>query len=146
MSKWQDKTRCGNPVENVRWIDFDFGIWKWQGEVTYPDGEKFTLTWTEDGYHGSHKQPRENDLIPLEALAEAPVEPDARKALAEAARAFKRACDALDAAEQVRELTQEAYDAAYDACGRPDLGIVVDVDGATVLFDAGGPISPVEVL
>ena len=143
-NQWQDKTRGGKPVENVRPIDN--AIWKWAGEVTYPDGNKFTLTWTKEGYHMSHKQPRENDLAPLEPPPEAPAEPDTRKALAEAARAYKRACDALDAAEQVRELTQEAYDAAYDACGRPDLGIVVDVDGATVLFDAGGPISPVEVL
>lgn len=144
MSKWQPKTRGGYPVENIRPLDNT--IWKWQGQVTYPGCGKFTLTWTEDGYHCTHEQPRDSDLMPLETPAEAPAEPDARKALAEAARAYKRACDALDAAEQVRELTQEAYDAAYDACGRPDLGIVVDVDGATVLFDAGGPISPVEVL
>jgi hypothetical protein len=144
MSKWQPKTRGGWPVENVR--RHDNAIWKWTGEVTCPGGIKGTLTWTEDGYHWSHEQPTDSDLIPLESPVEAPTEPDARKALAEAARAFKRACDALDAAEEARELTQEAYDAAYDACGRPDLGIVVDVDGATVLFDAGGPISPVEVL
>lgn len=98
MSKWQSKTRDGKPVENVRPIGFDFGAWKWQGEVTYPDGEKFTLTWTEDGYHASHKQPSGSDLVPLEALPDAPVEPDARKALAEAAKAYKRAQDAEDAA------------------------------------------------
>ena len=92
MSKWQDKTRGGWPVENVRPIIL--GIWKWTGEVTHPDGSKDTLTWTEDGYHGSHGRPRDSDLIPLEA----PVEPDARKALAEAARAYKRAQDAEEAA------------------------------------------------
>ena len=144
MSKWQDKTRGGKPVENVRPIDLD--IWKWRGEIVNQDGTRFTASWGKDGLCRIDKQPGRDDLIPLESPVEAPAEPDARKALAEAARAFKRACDALDAAEQVRELTQEAYDAAYDACGRPDLGIVVDVDGATVLFDAGGPISPVEVL
>ena len=144
MIKWQPKTRGGWPVENVRPIDL--GIWEWAGEVTHPDGSKGTLTWTGEGYHMSHRQPRDSDLMPLETPAEASVEPDARKALAEAARAFKRACDALDAAEETRKLTQDAYDAAYDAYGRPDLGLVVDVDGVAVLFDAGGPISPVEVL
>ena len=144
MSKWQDKTRGGWPVENVR--RHDIGIWEWAGEVTHPDGSKGTLTWTGEGYHMSHRQPRDSDLMPLEAPVETPTEPDARKALVQAARAFKRACDALDAAEEVRKLTQGAYDAAFDAYGRPDLGLVVDVDGATVLFDAGGPISPVEVL
>ena len=46
----------------------------------------------------SHKRPRNTDLIPLEAPAEASVEPDARKALAEAARAYKLACDEEEAA------------------------------------------------
>ena len=96
MSKWQPKTRGGYPVENIR--PLNNAIWRWQGQVTYPDGSKFTLTWTEDGYHGSHKQPRDSDLIPLEAPVEAPVEPDARKALAEAAKAYKRACDEEEAA------------------------------------------------
>ena len=94
----------------------------------------------------SHRRPSGSDLIPLEAPAGASADPDPRKALAMAAKAFKRACDALDAAEETRKLTQDAYDAAYDAYGRPDLGLVVDVDGVAVLFDAGGPISPVEVL
>ena len=143
-NQWQDKTRGGWPVENVR--RHDNSIWKWAGEVTHPGGSKGTFTWTGDGYHISHKRPSDIDLIPLEAPAEAPAEPDARKALAEAARAFKRSCDALDAAEEVRKLTQDAYDAAYDAYGRPDIGLVVDVDGVAVLFDAGGPISHVEVL
>ena len=144
MSKWQDKTRGGYLVENVR--RHDDSIWKWIGEVTYPGGIKGTTTWTEDGYHGSHRQPRDSDLIPLESPVEAPTEPDARKALAEAARAFKRACDALDAAEEVRELTQDAFDDAFQALGKPDLAFVVHVDGKTFVFGEDGEFSPVEVL
>ena len=144
MSKWQPKTRGGYPVENVR--RHDNAIWKWQGQVTYPDGSKFTLTWTEDGYHCSHKQPRDRDLIPLEAPVETPTEPDARKALVQAARAFKRACDALGAAEEVRELTQDAFDDAFQALGKPDLAFVVHVDGKTFVFGEDGEFSPVEVL
>ena len=95
-NQWQPKTRGGYPVENVR--RHDIGIWKWTGEVTHPDGSRGTLTWTEEGYHMSHKQPRDHDLIPLEAPVEAPVEPDARKALADAARAYKLASDEEEAA------------------------------------------------
>jgi hypothetical protein len=96
MSKWQHKTRGGWPVENIRPIVL--GIWRWTGELVYPDGSKGTLTWDEEGYHVSHKRPRNTDLIPLESPVEAPAEPDARKALAEAARAYKLACDEEEAA------------------------------------------------
>ena len=133
MSKWQDKTRDGKPVENVRPLDSD--IWKWQGQVTYPDGSKFSLTWTEDGYHGSDKQPRDSDLIPLEAPVEAPAEPDARKALAMAAKAYKRACDATEAAEEAEQLAHDALAVAFEQYSVPT--VAVNIDGAVYLFDQG---------
>ena len=77
MSKWQPKTRGGWPVENVQPIIL--GVWRWQGQITHPDGSKGTLTWTEEGYHVSHRRPSDGDLIPLEAPVEAPADPDARK-------------------------------------------------------------------
>ena len=146
MSKWQPKTRDGRPVENVRPIDFDFGAWKLQGEVTYPDGERGTLTWTEDGHHVSHRRPSDSDLIPLEAPAEPPTDPDPRKALVQAARAYKRAQDALDAAVLANALASNAFDDAFQALGKPDLAFVVHVDGKTFVFGEDGEFSPVEVL
>ena len=145
MSKWQDKTRGGYPVENVRPIDL--GIWKWAGEVTYPDGEKGTLTWTEDGYHGSHKQPRGIDLLPLEAPAEAPVEPDARKALAMAAKAYKSACEVMGLAMEEERQSLDAFLDLRKACGLDD--IVVAIGGQHFLFSNADDeilISEIEVL
>ena len=130
-NQWQPKTRGGYPVENVR--RHDIGIWKWTGEVTHPDGSRGTLTWTEEGYHMSHKQPRDHDLIPLESPVEAPTEPDARKALVQAARAYKRACDATEAAEEAERLAHDALAVAFDAYGVPF--VVVNIDGASFLFD-----------
>ena len=126
MSKWQDKTRGGWPVENVRPIIL--GIWKWAGEVTHPDGSKDTLTWTEEGYHGSYKQPRDGDLIPLESPVEAPAEPDARKALAEAARAYKLASDEEEA----------AYAAERKALG--ELKVLLKDFGGTAMIRIDGEI------
>ena len=144
MSKWQDKTRGGYPVENVRPIDL--GIWKWAGEVTHPDGSKFTLTWTEDGYHGSHRQPSDSDLVPLEAPAEATTETDARKALAMAAKAYKSACDATEAAEEAEQLAHDALVVAFDAYGVPT--VVVNIDAAAILFEHSGDVgyAKIEVL
>ena len=141
MSKWQPKTRGGWPVENVRPIIL--GIWKWAGEVTHPDGSKGTLTWTEEGYHGSYKQPRDGDLIPLESPVEAPAEPDARKALAEAARAYKRACDATEAAEEAEHLAHDALVVAFEAYGDPT--VVVNIDGAAILFEHDGGVGYAEI-
>ena len=144
MSKWQPKTRGGYPVENVRPIDL--GIWKWAGELVYPDGSKGTLTWDEEGYHVSHKRPRNTDLIPLESPVETPVETDARKALAEAAKAYKRAQDAIDVAVMSDQLASNAFDNAFQALGKPNLAFVVHVDGKTFVFGEDGEFSPVEVL
>ena len=130
-NQWQDKTRGGNPVENVRPIDRD--IWKWTGEVTHPDGSRGTLTWTEDGYHMSHKQPSGSDLILLESPTDAPAEPDARKALAEAATQYKRACDATEAAEEAERLAHDALAVAFEVYSVPN--VVVNIDGAAFLFE-----------
>ena len=130
-NQWQPKTRGGWPVENVR--PLDLGIWRWQGQITYPDGEKYTSTWTEEGYHCSYKLPRDSDLIPLETPVEAPAEPDARKALTIAAKAYKSACDATEAAEEAERLARESLDVALEKCGVAV--VVVNIDGASFLFD-----------
>lgn len=143
MGKWQDKTRGGWPVENVRPIDL--GIWKWAGEVTHPGGSKF-FSWTEDGYLDSHRQPSDSDLVPLEAPAGVSADPDPRKALAEAAKAYKRAQDAVDAAVVSTRVASNAFDDAFQALGKPDLAFVVHVDGKTFVFGEDGGFSPVEVL
>jgi hypothetical protein len=126
MSKWQPKTRGGYPVENVR--PHDNGIWKWAGEVTHPDGSKFTLTWTEDGYHMSHRRPNGSDLVPLEAPAGASADPDPRKALAEAAKAYKRAQDAEEA----------AHAAERKALG--ELNVLLQDFGGTALVGIDGEV------
>ena len=135
MSKWQPKTRGGYTVENVRPIDL--GIWKWAGEVTYPDGTTSTLTWTEDGYHVSHKRPSDSDLIPLEAPVEAPADPAKvhahnRMVLALAATQYKRACDATEAAEEAERLAHNALSVAFEQYGAPT--VAVNIDGAVILF------------
>jgi hypothetical protein len=151
-NQWQPKTRGGNPVENVRPIDFDFGIWKWQGEVTYSDGEKFILTWTEDGYHMSHKQPMGSDLVPLESPVEASAETAKVQAhnkpvLALAATRYKRACDATEAAEEAERLAHDALAVAFESYGVPT--VVVNIDGAAILFErnhVGVGYAEIEVL
>ena len=144
MSRWQDKTRGGWPVENV--LPIVLGIWRWQGQITYPDGEKYTSVWTEEGYHCSYKLPRDSDLVPLEAPAEAPTETDARKALAMAAKAHKSACDATEAAEEAEQLAHDALVVAFDAYGVPT--VVVNIDAAAILFEHGGDVgyAKIEVL
>ena len=135
-NQWQDKTRGGLSVENVRPIDL--GIWKWAGEVTYPDGTTSTLTWTEDGYHVSHKRPSDSDLIPLEAPVEAPADPAKvhahnRMVLALAATQYKRACDATEAAEEAQMLARNALSVALKAHGVQ--AVVVNIDGAAFLLE-----------
>ena len=130
-NQWQDKTRGGKPVENVRSIDLP--IWKWEGEIVNPNGTRFLVYWSEDGFCKLDKQPGRDDLIPLEAPPEAPAKPDARKALAEAARAYKRACDATEAAEEAERLAHDALAVAFDAYGVPF--VVVNIDGASFLLD-----------
>ena len=144
-NQWQPKTRGGWPVENVRLCDF--GIWKWTGEVTHPDGSEGTHTWTEDGYYMSHRQPRDHDLIPLESPVEAPAEPDARKALAEAAKAYKSACDVMDLAMEEERQSLDAFLDLRKACGLDD--IVVAIGDQHFLFsntDEEILISEIEVL
>ena len=131
-NQWQPKTRDGRPVENVRPIDFDFGAWKLQGEVTYPDGERGTLTWTEDGHHVSHRRPSDSDLIPLEAPAWASADPDPRKALAEAAKAYKRAQDAEEASHAAeRKALGELNVLLQDFGGHA----LVNIDGEVYRFE-----------
>ena len=149
MSKWQHKTRGGWPVENVRPIIL--GIWSWAGEVVHPDGSKDTLTWTEDGYHLSHRRPSDADLLPLEAPADPPLDPAKvqahnRMVLALAATQYKRACDATEAAEDAERLAHDALGVAFEAYGVPT--VVVNIDGAAFLFehDQGVGYAKIEVL
>ena len=130
MSKWQSKTRGGWPVENVRPLDHT--IWRWQGQVTHPDGRKFTFTWTEDGHHGSHRRPSDSDLIPLEAPAGASADPDARKALAEAAKAYKRAQDAEEASHAAERKALGELNVLLEDFGGEAL---VNIDGEVYRFE-----------
>ena len=144
-NQWQDKTRGGYPVENVR--PYGIGIWEWTGEVTHPDGSKLDLTWTDEGYHRSDRQPRDSDLVPLEAPAETPVEPDPRKALAMAAKAYKSACDVMDLAMEEEKQSLDAFMDLRKACGLDD--IVVAIGDQHFLFfttDDEILISEIEVL
>ena len=149
-NQWQDKTRCGNPVENVR--RNNDSVWKWIGEVTYPDGIKGTLTWTEDGYHGRHRQQSDSDLLPLEAPVDPPPDPAKvqshdRLVLALAATQYKRACDATEAAEEAERLAHDALTVAFESYGVPT--VVVNIDGAAFLFEhetGGVGYAKIEVL
>lgn len=94
-NQWQDKLRNGRPVKITRRIAD--GLYVLEGEVTASDGSTMIMTWTKDGQHVYGKE-SDYDLIPIEAPAEAPAEPDARKALAEAARAYKLVSDEEEAA------------------------------------------------
>ena len=150
MSKWQPKTRGGYPVENIRPIDS--GIWRWKGRVTHQDGSKGTLTWTEDGYHMSHKRPSDIDLIPLEAPAEPvedpPLDPAKAQAhnrlvLALAATQYKRACDVTEAAEAAEQLAHDALVVAFESYGDPT--VVVNIDGAAILFEHDGGVGYAEI-
>jgi hypothetical protein len=129
MSKqWKDKTRGGDPVENVR--PNNCSMWKWAGEVLGPDGGRSTLTWTERGYHGADEHPRKDDLIPIEPEAPSPAK--VRVDLALAAMAYKLASDALNAALDKDEEAELALREAMKACGKDNA--VVSIHGALFLF------------
>jgi hypothetical protein len=77
-NQWQDKTRGGWPVENVR--PYDGGDYVWQGVVEFHGVDRMHFTWTKDGLDIPGKTTN-FDLVPLEAPVEAPVEAsDARRA------------------------------------------------------------------
>ena len=148
MSKytWQSKTRGGLPVANVR-PNPHHDVWVLKGEVRNSDGSWTTLTWTEDGYFGGHGQPLSEDLIPLETPAESVAEPDARKALAEAAKAYKRASDAQEAAHAAERKALGELNTLLLGSGGPAL---VNIDGEVYRFvqfdDNEVAIDKVEVL
>ena len=137
MSKWQDKTRGGWPVEITGRIDN--GVYALEGLVTASDGDEMIMTWTKDGQHVYGKE-SEYDLIPLEAPVEAPADPAKvqahnRMVLALAATQYKRACDATEAAEEAEQLAHDALSVAFEQYGVPI--VVVNIDGAAYLFDQG---------
>ena len=145
MSKWQDKTRGGKPVENVRPIDLD--IWKWRGEIVNQDGTRFTASWGKDGLCRIDKQPGRDDLVPLEAPAEPPAEPDARKALAEAAKAYKRAQDAEEAAHAAeRKALGELNVLLQDFGGGATIRIGGEIYGIAMVDDYEVEFTKIEVL
>ena len=143
-NQWQDKTRGGWPVENVRW--YDGGDYAWQGVVEFHSVDRMHLTWTKDGLNILGKTTN-FDLIPLEAPVEAPAEPDARKALAMAAKAYKSACDVMDLAMEEESQSLDAFMDLRKACGLDD--IVVAIGDQHFLFfttDDEIFISEIEVL
>jgi hypothetical protein len=129
MSKqWKDKTRGGDPVENVR--PNNCSMWKWAGEVVSPDGGRSTLTWTGRGYHGADEHPRKDDLIPIEPEAPSPAK--ARVDLALAAWEYKLASDATQAAMERWSEAELKFREAMKACGKDNA--VVSIHGALFLF------------
>ncbi len=128
MSKWKDKTRGGDPVENVR--PMDDRTWKWRGEVVRPDGSRSTLTWTERGYNGSLEKPRKDDLIPIEPEATNPAK--VRVDLALAAWEYKISADVTDAATEREAEAELKFREAMKACGKDNA--VVSIHGALFLF------------
>ena len=124
MSKqWQDRTRGGDPVENVR--PMDDRTWKWAGEVVNSDGSRTTLTWTERGYHGSLEKPRKDDLIPIEAGAPNPAK--VRVDLALAAHSLRAATVDFQRAEDAKDKLGKAMFEAFAAASMLD--VVVRIDG-----------------
>jgi len=137
MSKqWQDKTRCGDPVENVRPING--GVWKWAGEVVNPDGCKSKLTWTERGYHGADGRPGKDDLISedktIEPEAFSPAK--ARVDLALAAHSLRAAVVDFQRAKDAKDKARQALSDAFVASGKTE--VVVKIDGDHYYFWAGG--------
>ncbi len=128
MTQWKDKTRGGDPVENIQ--PMGDRTWKWEGEVVRPDGSRSTLTWTERGYNGSLEKPRKDDLIPIEPEAPSPAK--VRVDLALAAMAYKQASDALGAALDKDEEAELALREAMKACGKDNA--VVSIHGELFLF------------
>ena len=124
MSKqWQDKTRGGDPVENVR--PNNDGIWKWVGDIINRDGIRLALTWTERGYHGADEHPRRDDLIPIEPEAPSPAK--ARVDLALAAHSLRAAVVEFQRAEDQKDKLGKAMYEAFAAVGMLD--VVVKIDG-----------------
>ena len=149
--KWQDKTRGGHPVENVR-PNNDSTTWRWVGNVIEPDGTRLPCAWTKNGYLGADERPRNADLIPLESPTEpvqyppldpAKVQTHNRMVLALAATQYKRACDATEAAEEAERRAQDALAVAFEAYGV--LTVVVNIDGAAILFEFDGDVGYAEV-
>ena len=128
MSKWQDKTRGGDPVENVQ--PMNCRVWKWAGEVVNSDGSRSRLTWTERGYFGADEQPRRDDLIPIEPEAPSPAK--VRVDLALAAMAYKLASDAEQAAMERLSEADERLREAMRACEKENA--LVSIHGELFLF------------
>jgi len=128
MTQWQDKTRGGDPVENVQ--PMNCRVWKWAGEVVNSDGSRSRLTWTERGYFGADEQPRRDDLIPIEPEAPSPAK--ARVDLALAAMAYKLASDAEQAAMERLSEADERLREAMRACEKENA--LVSIHGELFLF------------
>jgi hypothetical protein len=128
MTQWQDKTRGGDPVENVR--PNNQGIWKWVGSIINSDGSKTTLTWTERGYHGGDEIPRWNDLLRIEAEAPSPAK--VRVDLALAAMRHKAHCDAIKLAEDVLDESKRLVLNTFAASEKTE--VVVKIDGEHYYF------------
>jgi hypothetical protein len=123
MTQWKDKTRGGDPVENIQ--PMGDRTWKWEGEVVRPDGSRSTLTWTERGYNGSLEKPRKDDLIPIEPEAPSPAK--VRVDLALAAHSLQAAVLNFERAEDAKDKAGEALFNAFVASDKTE--VVVKIDG-----------------
>ncbi len=128
MSKqWKDKTKGGDPVENVR--PNSDGVWKWVGEIISQDGGRSTVTWTESGHFYVDQRNEKDDLIPIEQeTSPAKVRVD----LALAAWEYKMASDAEQAALKRMSEADEKLREAMKACGKDNA--VVSIHGELFLF------------
>jgi hypothetical protein len=128
MTQWQDKTRGGDPVENVQ--PMNCRVWKWAGEVVNSDGSRSRLTWTERGYFGADEQPRRDDLIPIEPEAPSPAK--VRVDLALAAMRHKANCDEL---RRVADAVNESDRLLFSTLEASDkTEVVVKIDGEHYYF------------
>jgi hypothetical protein len=128
MTQWQDKTRGGDPVENVQ--PMNCRVWKWAGEVVNSDGSRSRLTWTERGYFGADEQPRRDDLIPIEPEAPSPAK--VRVDLALAAHCLLTAVVEFQRAEDAVEQHKKLLLNAFVASGKTE--VVVKIDGEHYRF------------
>jgi len=128
MTQWQDKTRGGDPVENVR--ASNLGLWKWVGDIINPDGSRYSASWTERGYFRADERRSGDDLIPIEAEAPSPAK--ARVDLALAAYSLRAAVANMRYAEDAKDKMGEALFDAFVACGKTE--VVVKIDGQHYYF------------
>jgi hypothetical protein len=129
MSKqWKDKTKGGDPVENVR--PNNDGVWKWVGEIISQDGGRSTVTWTENGHFYVDQRNDEYDLIPIEPEAPSPAK--VRVDLALAAYAFRAAVVEFQRYEDQKDNLARVLSDAF--AGSRKTEVVMKIEGDHYYF------------